>query len=105
MDDQSLRILFTDIVYRLRYRDLPGSGRLEWTLDAEFDNDVRRLEGFWQFHPYASDPRRTLAHFGSSLDVGPMLPRMIQKRLSRKTILRYVENCRQWINSDGEWRP
>jgi hypothetical protein len=106
IDEQRIRILFTTFVYRVRYRDLTESEqRIEWELDADYDNDMAVFEGFWEFYPYEVDPNRTLARFGSQVNVGPAVPRFIQKRMSRKTVLRYLENCRLWIDSDGEWRP
>jgi hypothetical protein len=106
IDEQRIRIMFTKFVYRLRYRDLTSSeGRLEWALDPDFDNDMATFEGFWEFHPFEQDPNRTLARFGSNVDVGRAVPRFIQKRMSRKTVLTYLKNCRLWIDSDGEWRP
>lgn len=106
IDEQRIRIMFTTFVYRVRYRDLADSeGRVEWQLDPEYQNDLSRFEGFWEFFPYASDPNRTLARFGSKVDVGPIVPQFIQTRMGRKTVVRYVQNCRQWINSNGEWRP
>jgi hypothetical protein len=106
VDEQRMRIMFTNLVYRLRYRDLADTkGRLEWTLDPEFDNDMSTFEGFWEFHPFERNPDRTLARFGSKVDVGPTVPQFIQKTMSRKTVLRYLENARLWIDSDGTWRP
>jgi hypothetical protein len=106
IDEQRIRIVFTKFVYRLRYRDVADTdGRLEWTLDPEFDNDMEHFEGFWEFYPFAQDANRTLARFGSNVDIGPAVPRFIQRGMSRKTVLRYLENSRLWIDSDGEWRP
>lgn len=106
VDEQRIRIMFMTFVYRVRYRDLVDTeGRLEWTLDPDFDNDLGRFEGFWEFYPLEENPDRTLARFGSNVNVGPAVPRFIQKRMSRKTVLRYLENCRRWIDSDGVWRP
>lgn len=106
IDEQRIRIMFTDLIYRLRYRDVAETeGRLEWALDPDFDNDMSQFEGFWEFHPFAQEPNRTLARFGSNVDVGPAVPRFIQKSMSRKTVVSYLENCRRWIDSGGEWRP
>ncbi len=105
IDEQRVRIMFTELVYRLRYDESPDARRFEWKLDPDFDNDMQTMEGFWEFLPYESDPSRTLARFGSNVDVGPAVPRFIQKGLSRRTVIRYLRNCRQWIDSRGEWRP
>jgi len=33
------------------------------------------------------------------------VPRFVQSGMSRKTVLRYVQNVQRWIDSDGRWRP
>jgi hypothetical protein len=105
VDEQRLRILFADLVYRVRYREDPATGRLEWKLDPRFENDLDRFEGFWELATYAAEPNRTLARFGSRVDIGPAVPDFIQRGMSRKTVLRYLRNTRRWIDSNGEWRP
>jgi hypothetical protein len=77
--------------------------RLSWDLDPSFDNDLQRMQGFWEL--YELGEGRTLGRFGSTVDVGRAVPRMVQDALSRKTVLRTVENTRQWVDSDGRWRP
>lgn len=103
IDEQQLKIMFRRLAYHLRYHEDLQRGRLEWKLAAGFNNDLRRLEGFWEFYEFAGG-RRTLGRFGSNVDVGG-LPKFLQKGMSRRTVLRYVRNCRKWIDSDGEWRP
>ncbi len=94
---------FASVVYRLRERRDRATERLSWDLDPSFDNDLRRMQGFWELHELGED--RTLGRFGSTVDVGRAVPRMIQDVLSRKTVLRTVENTRKWVDSDGRWRP
>lgn len=103
IDEQKMKILFTRLVYRLRYHEDPQTGRLEWKLDETFDNDVERLEGFWEF--FSFEDGRTLGRFGSRVDVGSGVPRFVQKGISRKTVLTYVENTQKWVDSGGSWRP
>ena len=105
VDEQVLKIVFRKLRYRLQYSEDPDTGRLEWRLDPRFDNDLRKMEGFWELYAFATDPARTLGRFGSSVDVGQGVPKFIQRGMGRKTVLRYVRNCRQWIDSNGEWRP
>lgn len=104
VDEQRIRILFHELVYRVRYRE-DSSGRLSWDLDQGFENDLARMRGFWEFYEFEADPGRTLGRFGSDVDVGRAVPRFVQKGLGRKTVFRYVENLRRWIDSDGTWRP
>jgi hypothetical protein len=103
VDEHRIKIMFTDVVYRLRVRRDRATERLSWHLDPSFDNDLRRMQGFWELHELGED--RTLGRFGSSVDVGGAVPRMMQDLLSRKTVLRTVENTRKWVDSDGRWRP
>jgi hypothetical protein len=104
IDEQRLKILFKRLTYRLRYEMDPVTGRVEWALDPDFDNDARTIEGFWELNEFA-DGERTLGRFGSNVDVGAGVPKFVQKRMSRKTVLRYIGNFRRWVESDGEWRP
>jgi hypothetical protein len=103
VDEHHLKIMFTNVVYRLRVRRDRATERLSWHLDPSFDNDLRRMQGFWELHELGED--RTLGRFGSIVDVGRAVPRALQDVLSRKTVLRTVENTRRWVDSDGRWRP
>jgi len=61
------------------------------------------------FDEVPSDPaeQRPLREsvLNNPLHVGRAVPRMLQDALSRKTVLRTVENTRKWVDSDGRWRP
>lgn len=103
IDEHHMRILFIDIVYRLRYSLEPARARIAWVTDPDFENSLRRVEGFWEL--YALEPAQTLGRFGTLVDVGPALPRSFQGSLTRRNILRNVENIRLWVESDGTWRP
>jgi hypothetical protein len=103
VDEHRLKIMFTNVVYRLRVRRDRATERFSWHLDPSFDNDLRRMQGFWELHELGED--RTLGRFGSIVDVGRAVPRVLQDVLSRKTVLRTVENTRKWVDSDGRWRP
>jgi len=103
LDEHRIKIMFTNVVYRLRMQRDRAPDRFSWHLDPSFDNDLRRMQGFWELYQLGED--RTLGRFGSTVDVGPAVPRLVQKTLSRKTVLRTVENTRKWVDSDGHWRP
>jgi len=105
IDEQRIKILFTELVYRLRYHEDPGTGKLTWRLDDSFDNAIARMQGFWELHDFDHGSERTLGRFGSDVDVGSGVPRFVQSEISRKTVLRYVQNVQRWIDSDGRWRP
>lgn len=105
VDEQRIRIAFQPLVYRLVYTRHAETGRVSWALDPEFENDLRRMEGFWELYDFRRAPARTLGRFGSSVDVGPALPALVQRTLTRKTVLRYVDHTRRWVDSGGTWRP
>jgi len=105
IDEQRIKILFTELVYRLRYHEDPGTGRLTWRLDDSFNNAIARMQGFWELHDFDHGSERTLGRFGSDVDVGGGVPRFVQSGMSRKTVLRYVQNVQRWVDSDGRWRP
>ncbi len=105
IDEQRIKILFTELVYRLRYHEDSGTGQLTWRLDDSFDNAIARMQGFWELHDFDHGSERTLGRFGSDVDVGSGVPRFVQSGMSRKTVLRYVQNVQRWIDSDGRWRP
>lgn len=104
IDEQRIRILFRELVYRLRYED-DGDGRVTWSLAEGFENDLARMRGFWELHGFEQDPARTLGRFGSDVDVGRGVPEFVQKGMGRRTVVRYVENFRRWVDSGGAWRP
>ena len=96
IDEHQIKIMFTKITYRLSYLQDLGQEpqRLSWKLDPSFDNDIKRLEGFWEL--FELDEERTVGRFGSIVDVGAV-PKLVQNVLSRKTVLNTVENTRYWV--------
>jgi hypothetical protein len=91
------------MVYRIRYRIDFDTGRMSWELAPDFDNSFQVLEGFWEL--YELDEKRTLARFGTALEVGPALPAFLQDMVTRSKLPASIEHCRKWVNSDGTYRP
>ena len=102
IDEVRMRILFRDLTYRVRYRRDPN-GRIEWKLDPRFENDLERFEGFWEF--FELPEGRTLGRFGTLVDAGALVPAFVQRDLTRRSVVQTLENCRLWVDSDGDWRP
>src|SRR5262245_42160506 len=84
VEEQHLRILFVDVTYRLRYRLDPVTRRIRWHLDPAFDNDLRRVEGFWELSEL--DASHTLGRFGTAVDVGNALPAFVEESLTRQSL-------------------
>lgn len=103
VDEHHLRVLFVKLAYRLRAQIDYGEGRAWWSLDENFANDLRRLDGYWEF--YELGPARTLGAFGTVVDIGPALPGFLQDFATRKNVPQTVDRTRRWVDSDGTWRP
>jgi hypothetical protein len=76
---------------------------MTWGLDPEYENDLARLEGFWEL--YELDEARTLARFGTAVQVGPALPGFVQDLVTRKKLPASIDQTRQWVDSLGLYRP
>jgi len=96
-------ILFQRHVFRIAYQLLPGLRRIEWNLDECFDNDLAHVSGFGELHEMADG--RTLGRSGSSIDVGPAVPAILQDWITRKDVPETMKRVRMWVDSKGTYRP
>jgi hypothetical protein len=103
IDEQRIKILFRTFVYRLAYRLRPEVRRIEWALDERFDNDLAHVSGFWSL--YAMQDGRTLGRSGTRVDVGPAVPAVLQDWITRKNVPTTMLRVREWVNSNGSYRP
>jgi hypothetical protein len=103
LDEHRMRIMFVKVAYRVRYQIDFDTGRMSWRLDPDFENSLQALEGFWEF--YELDDERTLARFGTAVEVAPALPAFVQDMVTRTKLPGSIEHCRKWVNSDGTYRP
>lgn len=102
-DEVRMRVMFRDLIYRVRYERDPVTERIAWSLDPGFANGLDRLDGFWEF--YALDGGGTLGRFGTRVDAGVPIPDLVQRELTRRSVVTTLESCRKWVDSDGAWRP
>jgi hypothetical protein len=103
VDEVRIRVLFRELVYHVKYQRDPATDRIVWALDPRFENDLERFEGFWEFYPLANGG--TLGRFGTHVDAGAALPAFVQRDLTRRNVANTMENCRRWVDSNGDWRP
>jgi hypothetical protein len=103
VDEHRMRILFRNVVYRLRYRLDPAAQRITWSLARNYEHDLREIEGFWQLHPLGEG--ETLARFGTRVDIGPAFPTFLQEFVNRRNLPQVIERTRRWVDSDGTDRP
>jgi len=94
---------FINIRYRVRhYYGEPGEFRTSWYLDPDFENDLKEMEGHWDF--YRVDDRRTLARYGTRVRIGRLVPKFIEKILTRRDLPKSLGQLKQWVESGGTWR-
>ena len=99
--EERLRIIIM-MTFRVRWHHDPQKYRLHWELDPAFKNDLKRLEGFWQF--YYVDDTHTLCRYGTITEIGFGIPKSILKFLIQRDIPAALGNQKQWIESNGAWR-
>lgn len=98
-----LRMLLVGVAYRLRHHWDLERNQVWWELDPRFENDLAALEGRWELHRYGA--ARTLARFGSRLDLGPALPAFLAELGTRTKLPEAMQHVRRWIDSGGTYRP
>jgi len=100
--EEHLKILFIRLVFRVRWYHYPQKYLLQWNLAPEFKNDLKRLEGFWQF--YYIDDNRTLCRYGTISETGFGIPKSVQDFLTRRDLPEALNNQKLWFESNGAWR-
>lgn len=103
VEEQHLKIAFLDVAYRLEDRIDAATHTMTWQLDPDFESTLEHVSGYWELHPL--DGGRTLARFGTRVSVSPAVPGFLQNGITRKNVPESLENTRQWVDSDGRWRP
>jgi hypothetical protein len=103
VEEQHLKIAFLSVGYRLRDRFDVGKRTITWELDPSFESTLEHVSGYWELHPL--DAERTLARFGTKVSVSAAVPGFLQNGITRKNVPESLENTRQWVDSDGRWRP
>jgi len=103
VEEQHLKIAFLSIGYRLRDRLDPATRTLTWELDPSFESTLQHVSGYWELYELAGS--RTLARFGTKVSVSPAVPGFLQNGITRKNVPEGLENTRQWVDSNGLWRP
>jgi ribosome-associated toxin RatA of RatAB toxin-antitoxin module len=103
IEEQHLKIAFLAVAYRLRNRFDAGTRTITWQLDPSFESTLEHVSGYWELHPL--DAQRTLARFGTKVSVSAAVPGFLQNGITRKNVPDSLESTRQWVNSNGRWRP
>jgi hypothetical protein len=97
-----IMILLVDIRYRVRGHHYKDRYHIEWALDENFDNDMKRLEGFWNF--YWIDDGHTLGRYGTNVETGFGVPKWIQDFLTRRDLPESLGRVKKWLDSGGSYK-
>ena len=93
-----------NVDYRLRDPlRLGEAGHIRWELDPGYANGLAVVDGYWELYDWNGS--QTLARFGTRVSVGPSLPKWLEEAATRKNIPAAMEHVRQWVNSEGRYRP
>ena len=97
--EYQLRFMLTTLRYRVQTRWDFEQGRIWWSLDPSFPNQIKTLDGLWELR--ALNERRTLGHMSSRIDLGPALPAALQDYATRKKLPESIDQVRRWVDSNG----
>ena len=103
VDLQELRMMLMRVSYWLRTQWDVSAGRISWTLDPRFPNDLRVTDGSWELEEVGAV--HTLGRFGTRVDIGPAFPAFLEEIATRRKLPETLDRCRRWIDSDGSYRP
>jgi len=100
--DFHVKIAFVSIDYRINHHYDDDARHLWWHLDPEYDNDMKRVDGFWRL--YKIDDEHTLARYGTNVEVSSLIPDFLMARLTRGNLPANMEACYKYIQSGGTYR-
>jgi hypothetical protein len=103
VEEQHLKIAFLEVAYRLVDRFDAATRTITWQLDPSFESTLEHVSGYWELHEL--DGGRTLARFATKVSVSPAVPGFLQDGITRRNVPQSLENTREWVDSNGRWRP
>ncbi len=96
-----VKVLFINIVYRVRHHYDSANYHLYWELDPDFNNDLKHLEGYYQL--YKINEHQTLARYATIVVLSDLIPRSIQELLTKKDLPQSLGAVKKWVDSGGKY--
>lgn len=93
--------LVLDIDYRIKHEYDDDDYQLSWGLDPDYDNDMKRVDGYW--HLYKVDDKRTLARYGTRVEVTSLIPDFVMVKLTEKNLPLNMDAAYKYIQSGGKY--
>ncbi len=100
--DFQVRILGVKIDYRIQHFKVKSRYYFHWTLDPEYDNDMKEVMGFYRY--YWIDENHTLARYGTSVETKVLIPPKIQKLLLKQSLPEALGAAKKWVDSGGTYK-
>ena len=100
--ENRVKILFLNLNFWVRGYHDPDRYYVRWTLADGYQNDLKTLEGFWQY--YYVDDTHTLARYGTHTETGFGVPAKVQEYLARRDVPESLGRVKKWVESNGTWR-
>ena len=100
VDRHEVKILFTSLVYHVRHHWDEERLRIWWDLSPAHENDLRGITGYWELYPL--EDGGALGFYGTSVDVGPIIPKRMQAGLTARNLRSAVGRIRAWVIANGE---
>jgi uncharacterized membrane protein len=97
--EMTVKILGKTIVYRQFHHFDKGASYFWWELDPSFPSQVKELSGFWRFYPFPGE--RTLARYGSRVQMRFGVPSFIQVALVKNGLPSALRSTKRYIDSGG----
>jgi hypothetical protein len=99
--DFHVSLLGISIDYRIHHVYDDANCQLSWGLDPSYDNDMKRVDGFW--HLYKYDDTHTLGRYGTQVEVMSFIPEFVMTRLTRSNLPVNMEAVKKYIDSGGTY--
>lgn len=95
VDRYSMPVLLKRIDYTIRHTRDAAAQRIRWALSNEQESDLKRVSGVWEVH--ALGPERSLLVHASDVENGPVVPRMLQARVTQRILQSVVASAHDWL--------
>jgi uncharacterized protein YndB with AHSA1/START domain len=98
-----LKIAWTDISYYLRLNYDPEAWHVDGALDKTRPHKIADTRCTWDLVPL-SGGTRTRVVYSVYLDSGRLIPKFVERFLSKRQLPAVLENVRQRVLSGGTWK-
>jgi hypothetical protein len=99
--DFHVKIAMFTIDYRINHHYDDLNCHLWWHLDPGYDNDMKRVDGFWKL--YKIDDAHTLARYGTRVEVISIIPDFIMERLTKSNLPVNMEAYYKNVQAGGTY--